>query len=381
VTSNSAGAVSEGQKGFLSLQWHDRLSRLITRGKKATALALLEQTIERSLPLFRTDRAIFESRRTAWLIRTHLLLEWNRPAEALAWTCLECQLSSESRDAKALRDRLLRQLNLDFDPPETAPDRIAVETQWPGVAGMYEFKAKLERDVILSLNFPEEARRYGVPLPNGILLYGPPGCGKTFIARKIAEKLTFNFVEVKPGDLASIYVHGTQEKIKEAFEGAAAKAPTVLFFDELDAFTPKRQAAGHHYSAEVNEFLVRLNNCSEQKILVIGATNFLDRLDEAVLRAGRMDLHYYIGLPDFAARAELFKQHLFGRPCARLDWSQLAQCSAGYSPADIALIATQAARHALIERVPIGLPQLLKAMEEHPRQEQEVPRPRIGFRN
>jgi SpoVK/Ycf46/Vps4 family AAA+-type ATPase len=151
----------------------------------------------------------------------------------------------------------LRQLNLDFDPPET-PDNIAVETQWPGVAGMYEFKAKLERDVILSLRFPEEARRYGVPLPNGILLYGPPGCGKTFIARKIAEKLAFNFLEVKPGDLASIYVHGTQEKIKAVFEDAAAKAPTVLFFDELDAFTPNRQEAGHHYSAEVNEFLVRL---------------------------------------------------------------------------------------------------------------------------
>ena len=87
---------------------------------------------------------------------------------------------------------------------ETSADAIASETQWPGVAGMYEVKAKLERDVILSLKFPEEARRYGVPLPNGLLLYGPPGCGKTFIARKIAEKLAFNFAEVKPGDLASI---------------------------------------------------------------------------------------------------------------------------------------------------------------------------------
>lgn len=377
--SSAPARVSPDQRNYLSSQWHDRLSRLISRGKKTATLAFLEQTIERSLPLFRTDRAIFESRRTAWLIRTHLLLEWNRPAEALAWTCLECQISQSSRDAKALRDRLLRQLNLDFEPTEAAPDQIAVETQWSGVAGMYELKAKIERDVILSLRYPEEARRYGIPLPNGILLYGPPGCGKTFIARKIAEKVGFNFVEVKPGDLASTYVHGTQEKIKEVFEGAAKNAPTVLFFDELDAFTPKRQATQHHYSAEVNEFLVRLNNCAEQQILVIGATNYPDRLDEAVLRSGRMDQHYYVGLPDFAARAELFRQYLQSRPCARLDWNQLAKSSEGYSAADVALLSTQAARLALAQHVPIGFPHLQRAMEEHPPRPQEIRRPPIGF--
>jgi SpoVK/Ycf46/Vps4 family AAA+-type ATPase len=379
---SATDSVSQDQKGYLSPQWHDRLSRMISRGRKATALAFLENTIERSLPLFRTDRVIFESRRTAWLIRTHLLLEWNKPAEALAWTCLECQLS-ESRDAKALRDRLLRQLNLDFEPSEAARDQIAVETQWPGVAGMYDLKAKIERDVILSLRSPEETRRYGIPLPNGILLHGPPGCGKTFIARKIAEKLGFNFVEVKPGDLASTYVHGTQEKIKEVFEAAAKRAPSVLFFDELDAFTPKRQTTQHHYSAEVNEFLVRLNNCSEQGILVIAATNYPDRLDEAVLRPGRMDQHYFVGLPDFAARAELFRHYLdlAGRPCSRLDWNQLATFSKGYSAADVAHLATQSARLALSQHVPIGIEQLQKAMEEYPPKQQETRRPPIGFTN
>jgi SpoVK/Ycf46/Vps4 family AAA+-type ATPase len=364
-----------------SPKWHDKLSRLIARGKKAAALALLESSIERSLPLFRTDPAIFEARRTAWLIRTHLLLEWNRPAEALAWTCLECQLSKESRDAKALRDRLLRQLNLDFEKTEEPPTQIAMETQWPGVAGMYELKAKLERDVILGLRFPQEAKRYGVPLPNGILLYGPPGCGKTFVARKIAEKLGFNFQEVKPGDLANTYVHGTQQMIKDVFETAETDGPSVLFFDELDAFTPQRQVAGHHYSAEVNEFLVRLNNCSERRILVIGATNYPDRLDSAVLRPGRLDHHYYIGLPDFAARAELFKQHLQARPCDDLDWNHLAKASEGYSAADIELLATQAARLALVEHRNIGIRHLQQAMEERPPNRREQARPRIGFQS
>lgn len=371
--------VSEEQQQFLSRDWHEHLSRLIVKGRKASALEFLEKTIERIFPLFRTDRAIFESRRTAWLIRTHLLLEWNRPAEALAWTFLECQLSGGSKDAPVLRDRLLRQLNLDFDPIDVKPGQISVETQWPGVAGMYELKAKLERDVILSLRFPEEARRYGIALPNGILFYGPPGCGKTYIARKLAEKLSFNFIEVKPGDLASTYVHGTQEKIKSIFELAESDAPSVLFFDELDAFTPRREQAAYHYSAEVNEFLVRLNNCGEDGILVIGATNLPEKIDSAVLRPGRMDQHYYVGLPDFAARAELFKQHLKGRPCDRLDSSHLAQVSDGYSAADIALIVTQAARYALIERVSIGLAHLERAIEDQPRPREEQSRRPIGF--
>ena len=376
----SSATVLSDRKAYLSPWWRDKLSRLIVGGRKNAALDFLESAVQWTPPLFNGDPMVFEARRTAWLIRTQLLLEWNRPAEALAWACLECQLSPESPEAEALRDRLLHQLNLDAGTSESQTDKGAAGTQWPGVAGMHELKANLERDVISCLRHPEEAIRYGISLPSGILLYGPPGCGKTFIARKIAEKLAFNFVEIKPGDLASIYVHGTQERLKEVFEEAAKNAPTVLFFDELDAFAPKREIADHHYSAEVNEFLVRLNNCSEQNVLVIGATNYIERVDEAVTRAGRMDLHYFVGLPDFAARAELFRHYLKDRPCARLDWRALAECSMGYTPADIALLATQAAKLASAQGSRISMSHIQTAMQNHPPRVQPE-RPMIGFRS
>jgi SpoVK/Ycf46/Vps4 family AAA+-type ATPase len=374
----SGSATAPARAEVLAPAWHERLSRLISRGRKTDALAFLERTIERGLPLFRKDRAIFESRRAAWLVRTHLLLEWNRPAEALAWTCLECQLADAPADAKALRDRLLRQLDLDFESTDEAASEIATETQWPGVAGMYELKAKLERDLILPLRHPEEARRYDIPLPNGILLYGPPGCGKTFIARKIAEKLGFKFVEVKPGDLANQYVHGTQEMIRDVFAQAEQDAPAVLFFDEFDAFAASRTTAGHHYAAEVTEFLVRLDHCGTKRILVIAATNYPEKLDAAALRPGRLDQHYLVGLPDFAARTELFRTHMAKRPSQGLDWNLLATASEGYTAADIEYLCTQAARIAFQEKRRIALKHVQAAMREHPVQTHPVRTP-IGF--
>src|ERR1019366_4691819 len=151
---------------------------------------------------------------------------------------------------------------------------------------MRDLKAMLERDVVLPLQEPEIYARYRLGLPNGILLYGPPGCGKTFIARKLAEVAGFNFMEVTPGDLASIYVHGTQGKIAELFARAQKQTPCMIFFDELDAMVPNRGGndVGHHYSSEVNEFLVRLNECGRNGILVIGATNQPEHIDAAVLR-------------------------------------------------------------------------------------------------
>jgi ATP-dependent Zn protease len=144
------------------------------------------------------------------------------------------------------------------------------------VAGMHALKELLRSEVVVPIRNPEPYRRYGLSIPNGILLYGPPGCGKTYIARQLAEELGHYFVEIIPSELASSYVHQSVIRIRELFDTAAEQAPAVIFIDEFEALVPTRgELGGHqHYKAEkVNEFLAHLNSCAEKKIFVIAATN------------------------------------------------------------------------------------------------------------
>ena len=234
------------------------------------------------------------------------------------------------------------------------------------VAGMRELKTLLRREVVDYVRNPERYRRYGLNLPNGILLYGPPGCGKTYIARLLAEELGHHFVEIVPSDLASPYIHETVTQIRAAFSEAAKQAPSVMFIDEFEAFVPPRgDLGGHqqHKAAEVNEFLVQLNCCSEKKILVIAATNQPEKIDPAVRRAGRLDKHIYVGPPDPEARREMLSLHLEGRPVAPdLDLAALAAELDHYSASDLKFLVDQAARRALEADEDIGLASFRTAM-------------------
>ena len=222
---------------------------------------------------------------------------------------------------------------------EDSPNQIDIEIKkgngngFRDIAGMEELKTYLTQRVIFVIKDRERAEKYRITPPNGMLLYGPPGCGKTFVAEKFAEETGFNFALIK-----------SSEKIAKLFKKAEASAPIVLCFDEFDALVPDRSAPGSQYvSSEVNEFLSQLNNCSARGIFVVATTNRPDKIDPAVLRTGRIDKQVYVPLPDKEARREMFLIHLQGRPCGEIDADRLSELSEGYIASDIAYVVNDAA--------------------------------------
>jgi transitional endoplasmic reticulum ATPase len=239
--------------------------------------------------------------------------------------------------------------------PGTGDRSPAPVTLWLGFAGMRQLRAELEQDVIRPLREPELYAKYDLTLPNGILLHGPPGCGKTFLAQTLARIIGFRFFDITPSDLGSIYVHGGQKLIKSLFDKAAAEAPSMIFLDEFDALAPERRGgAAHHYEAEVNELLTQLNECSRRRVLVVAATNHASKIDPAVLRPGRFDKHFFVGPPDLEARVELFRLYLAKRPAAGVNYLKLGALSERYTPAEIRAVVDDAARKALARRDPIS---------------------------
>ncbi len=207
------------------------------------------------------------------------------------------------------------------------------------IAGMRDLKNLLFSDVINPLRNPEKFKKFKVSIPNGIILYGPPGCGKTFIVRKLAEELGYTFIEVKHSDLATPFIHGAVGNIGKVFEKARQSAPAIVFFDEISGLVPDRKNLNDnstHKEEEVNEFLLQLNDAADKKILVVGATNYIERIDPAVLRPGRFDKKIHVPPPDTEARQELFELGLSGRPHDKnIDFTKLARLTENYSSADI----------------------------------------------
>lgn len=252
------------------------------------------------------------------------------------------------------------------DKKKRTPLTVPKGKGFSAIAGMEELKQKMKEEVIDALHSPDEYAKYGLTIPNGMLLYGPPGCGKTFFAKRFAEEVGFNFMLIKPSSLKSRWVNATQENIAQMFKDAEENSPTIIFIDEMNELVPNRDSDVHEMArSAVNEMLAQMDRTGERGIFIIGATNYPDMIDPAILRAGRLDKKYYIGVPDFAARKLMFELYLKERPYDfGLDYDKLAQLTQNFVSSDIEMIVNDASRIALKQKSRITMAILEKVISE-----------------
>jgi transitional endoplasmic reticulum ATPase len=229
-------------------------------------------------------------------------------------------------------------------------------TTFDDVGGMDAMKGEVRNTVGLVLEHPDDADRYGIDW-NGILLFGPPGVGKTFFARAIAGEYGLNLIHVSTGDLVGSLVGQSAQNIDKAFETALQHVPCLLFFDEFDSVAQRRDNTPDQESRRtVNQLLTALEaNRGERELLVMAATNSIEHLDPAVIRPGRFDRHIRIDLPDSAARKEIFETELDDRPTAEgVDLDELVRRTEGMTPAGIAKVVDSAALDVFREATQTG---------------------------
>jgi AAA+ superfamily predicted ATPase len=220
------------------------------------------------------------------------------------------------------------------------------------VGGMEEVKRRLNVAFIGPLRNPDVLRAYGKALRGGLLLYGPPGCGKTYIARATAGEIGARFVPIGLNDVLSMWLGESERHLHELFEAARRNAPCVLFFDEIDAVGQRRSLRRHSAGRDVvNQLLAEMDgvDANNDGVFVLGATNHPWDVDSALLRPGRFDRLALVLPPDRPARAAILGHHLRGRPVQGVDLERLAGRTENFSGADLAHLCDTATEYALEE--------------------------------
>ncbi|MCX6952287.1 MAG: AAA family ATPase [Verrucomicrobia bacterium] len=249
-------------------------------------------------------------------------------------------------------------------PPEASP---AMEPERPeltfaDVGGMDRVKEEVRMKIILPLRQPELFKAYGKKVGGGILMYGPPGCGKTFLARATAGEVKAGFLAVGISDVLDMWIGQSEKNLHGLFEQARSHRPCVLFFDEVDALGANRtdmlKSGGRQI---INQFLSELDGVttSNEGVLILAATNAPWHLDPAFRRPGRFDRILFVPPPDTAARAAIFRLLLKGKPVAEIDFDALAKKTDGYSGADLKAVIDVAVEEKLREAMKAGAVQPL----------------------
>lgn len=223
--------------------------------------------------------------------------------------------------------------------------------RWSDIGGQDELKLKLKQAIEWPLKHSEQFKRLGIKPPRGLLMYGPPGCSKTMIAKALATESQLNFLSIKGPELFSMWVGESERAVREVFRKARQVAPAIVFFDEIDAIGGERSdgsSSGSGSSVKervLTQLLTELDGVeSLENVTIVAATNRPDMIDKALLRPGRIDRIVYVGLPDEKAREEIFKIKLQKMPIAEdVDMQELVRRTNGYSGAEIQAVCHEAA--------------------------------------
>ncbi|KAK9506255.1 hypothetical protein O3M35_008224 [Rhynocoris fuscipes] len=272
-------------------------------------------------------------------------------------------LEDDQIDAEVLDSLAVSMDNFRYAMGKSSPSALretVVEVPsvtWDDIGGLESVKSELKELVQYPVEYPEKFLKFGMQPSRGVLFYGPPGCGKTLLAKAIASECQANFISIKGPELLTMWFGESEANVRDIFDKARAAAPCVLFFDELDSIAKSRGGnigdAGGAADRVINQILTEMDGMSAKKnVFIIGATNRPDIIDSAILRPGRLDQLIYIPLPDEASRLAILKASLRKSPVSKnVDLTLLARATAGFSGADLTEICQRACKLAIRESI------------------------------
>ncbi|NXX78894.1 TERA ATPase, partial [Urocolius indicus] len=231
------------------------------------------------------------------------------------------------------------------------------QVTWEDIGGLEDVKRELQELVQYPVEHPDKFLKFGMTPSKGVLFYGPPGCGKTLLAKAIANECQANFISIKGPELLTMWFGESEANVREIFDKARQAAPCVLFFDELDSIAKARGGnigdGGGAADRVINQILTEMDGMSTKKnVFIIGATNRPDIIDPAILRPGRLDQLIYIPLPDEKSRVAILRANLRKSPVAKdVDLDFLAKMTNGFSGADLTEICQRACKLAIRESI------------------------------